>query len=960
MLTIRHLRPAVFAAAALFLSACALLSREADAPAPQAAPAAAAEPVRLAPGQWPQAVTGLTAAPDIRFGALPNGMRYAIQKSATPPGQASLRLRFDAGSLEESDGQQGLAHFLEHMAFNGSKAIPEGEMIRTLERHGLAFGPDTNASTSWTETVYMLDLPKTDDPSVDIGLKILRETASELTIAADAIDRERGVVLSEERTRDSPSYRLFKQRLAFFMKGQRPPERLPIGKVEVLQSAQREAIADFYTRYYRPERAVLVAVGDFDVDAMEAKIRSTFADWRGQGDAGMDVDPGPVQRRGPEALVAVEPGAQLNLQIAWMAPPDLVADTAAKRRQDWKERLGFAVLNRRLERIARAPDAPFISAAAFVNNQFRAAEVTTLSVNAKPGAWNAALAAAEREQRRAVQYGVRQDELDREIVEYRARLSTVAAAAQTRRTSALAGQIVGSLEENWVVTSPAQDLALFDEVVKDLKAELVSQALRAAFEGSGPLVFLATPDPVPGGDGAVLAALQTSQATEVTPPAAPTQNVWPYETFGPHGQVVEQREISDLDTVFVRFANGVRLTVKPTKFRDQQVLVKANIGYGRLGLPSDRQSLGWASGALTEGGLKQISADDMEQVFASKVLGANFSIDDQAFVLSGETRTEDVLTQLQVLAAYAVEPGWRPEAFQRLKTYASTLHDQYEATDGGVFNRDLPGLLHGGDRRWTFPSRDEIAKASVDSLSGQVMPGLSGGPIEVVIVGDVTVEKAIAATAATFGALPPRADVAPSSDGRVSGFPQPGGPVVLTHKGRSDQAIAYMVWRTDDFFANPQRARNVAILGEIMRIRLNDELRENQGTTYSPSVSYGHSLVFPDWGFISAQVEAPPAKLDSAFAEFRKVAAELRDRPVAPDLLERARKPRVETLEKAQQTNEYWLGELSGAQADPRRLDSIRSLIPGTERVTAADVQAVAREFLADERAWSLIVRPKR
>ena len=329
-MTIRDLRPAVLAAAALFLSSCALLSRDAAAPAPQ--PAIAAEPIRLAPGQWPQAVTDVAAAPDIRFGTLPNGMRYAIQKNATPPGQASLRLRFDAGSLMESDTQQGLAHFLEHMAFNGSKAIPEGEMIRTLERHGLAFGPDTNASTSWTETVYMLDLPNTAEPSVDIGLKILRETAGELTIAVDAVDRERGVVLSEERSRDSPAYRVFQKRLGFFLKGQRPPERYPIGKVEVLRTAPREEIVDFYERYYRPERAVLVAVGDFDVATMEAKIRAAFADWRGRGDAGMDIDPGAPLRRGPEAMVAVEPGSQLNLQIAWITPPDLAADTLAKRR----------------------------------------------------------------------------------------------------------------------------------------------------------------------------------------------------------------------------------------------------------------------------------------------------------------------------------------------------------------------------------------------------------------------------------------------------------------------------------------------------------------------------------------------------------------------------------------------------------------------------------------------------
>jgi zinc protease len=952
---IRLPRQAMFAVAMLALSGCA--SVRALMPLPAAEPPAAQTP-QLNAGQWPQAVTDVPAAPDVRFGALPNGMRYAIQKNATPPGQAALRLYFDAGSLMETDQQAGLAHFLEHMAFNGSKAIPEGEMIKTLERHGLAFGADTNASTSWTETIYQLDLPKTDPAIVDDSLKIMRETASELTIAPEAVDRERGVVLSEERTRDSPAYRVFKARLGFFLKGQRPPLRYPIGDVAVLQNAPASEIAAFYKSYYRPERAVLVAVGDFDIDQMEAKIRAAFSDWQATGPAGTDPDLGTPQQRGAEALVIVEPGSQTSLQIAWVSPPDLAPDTLGKRRRDWKEQLGFAVLNRRLERLARAEEPPFIAAAGFTGNQFRAAEVTTLASTARPGQWQTALEAIEREQRRAVQFGVRQDELDREIEEYRARLKTAASAANTRRTPALAGQIVGSLEEDQVVTSPAQDLALFEEAVKELKAQTVSDALRAAFNGSGPLVFLATPTPVTGGDAAVLAALRTSQAVAVTPPAAPTQVVWPYESFGPHGKVAEQREVSDLDTVFVRFENGVRLTVKPTRFRDEQVLVKVGLGHGRAGLPADRQSLSWAAPALIEGGTKQISSDDMERVLASKVIGANFGVDDQAFVLSGETRTEDLLIQLQLLAAYATEPGWRPEAFQRMKNYATTLHDQYEATDSGVFGRDIGGLLHGGDRRWTFPSREDIARSTPEALAAQLTPGLTGGPAEVVIVGDITVEKAIEAVAATFGALPARPSI---GQGVVNtSFPAPGGPVVLTHKGRADQAIAYIAWRTDDFFANPQLARNVAVLGQVMEIRLIEELREGQGATYSPNVTYNHSYAFQDFGYLSAQVEVPPAKVEAFFNDALKIAAELRDAPPSADLLARARKPRLEALEKAQQTNEYWLSELSGAQAEPRRLDAIRALLPGTERVTAADVQAAARAYLAPEKAWKLVVRPKK
>ena len=173
----------------------------------------------------------------IRFGALPNGMRYAIRKQSAPAGQAAFRLWFGAGSLMETDRQQGLAHFLEHMAFNGSKEVKEGEMVKILERLGLAFGADTNASTGFSETVYKLDLPRTDPETVDTSLKLLRETAFDLSVDPAAVDRERGIVLSEERARDTPGYRALIERMRFQLKGQRLPTRLPIGKVDVLKSA---------------------------------------------------------------------------------------------------------------------------------------------------------------------------------------------------------------------------------------------------------------------------------------------------------------------------------------------------------------------------------------------------------------------------------------------------------------------------------------------------------------------------------------------------------------------------------------------------------------------------------------------------------------------------------------------------------------------------------------------------
>jgi len=917
-------------------------------------------PATLAPGQWPQALSDLKADSAIRFGALPNGMRYAIRKQTVPPGQAAFRLWFGSGSMMETDAQAGLAHFLEHMAFNGSKEVKEGEMVKILERLGLAFGADTNASTSFSETVYKLDLPRTDAETIDTSLKLLREAAFDLTIEQAAVDRERGVVLSEERARDTPGYRVTVERMKFLFKDQRLPTRLPIGKVEVLKTAPAGLISDYYARWYRPDRAVFVAVGDFDVDAMEAKIRSSFGGWKPKASALPEPDQGAVAPRKAEAKLVVDPGVNQALQVVWISPPDLSLDTTAKRRRDLIENLGISVLNRRYSAIARRPDAPFLSAGGYKGEQDDAAEIATIAVNAESGRWREALTAAEQEQRRLVQYGVRQDELDREIEEIRASLKAQAAGAATRRPADLAGEIVDSLADHTIVTSPADDLATFEAAVKGLKAETVNAALKGVFEGQGPLVFMASPTPIEGGAETVLAALTSSQNVAVAPPAQTTQIAWPYESFGPPGKVAERREVADLKTTFVRFENGVRLTVKPTTFRDDEVLVRVNVGEGMVGLPRDRQSPFWASNAMIEGGLKKIDVEDMERVLASKVYGGRFGVTDDAYILSGSTRTGDLPTQLQVLAAYLTEPAWRESAFQRIKAAARTIHDQYESTDGGVMARDLSGLLHSGDRRWTFPTRQEMAAAKLGDIEAAVMPDLSSGPVEVVIVGDITVDHAIAATAATFGALPHRPDPKPAPAAeRVVSYPKGvAQPVVLTHKGRADQAIGYIGWPTTDYWADPQRARDTAVLREVMKLRLLEQLRETQGATYSPDVGSQHSLVWSGWGYIAANVEVPPEKLQGFFEDTQKIAEDLRTKEIGPDELARAKKPRIDGLLKAQVTNGYWLNELSGAQADPRRLDVIREIVPGTERVTAADVMRAAQAWLKRETAYKLVVTP--
>jgi zinc protease len=833
--------------------------------------------------------------------------------------------------------------------------------VKRLERVGLAFGPDTNAYTSFDETVYMLELPETRAEVVDTALLLMREAAGEATLATDAIDRERGVVLSEERTRDTPGLRMIKSQFDFLMKGQLPPKRFPIGDVSVLRTAPRERFVSFYEQYYRPENATFIAVGDFDPAEMESKIRARFSGWRGRGPAGMGPHLGPVAPRKMEGRTFVETGAPAQLTIAWMSKPELDPDTRAERREDWIESLGLVVLNRRLERISRGDDPPFVAASAGHGTTVGAADETSVSADYEPGRWKPALEAVEQEIRRIVLYGVSQRELDRVITEARTSLQASVTGQGTRRSADLAGAIASKVNENDVFTAPDEGLAVFEEAVRGLTAEQVNAALKPLFDGEGPLVFVSSPRPIADGVPAVVAAFNGSRQVAVAPSSFQAARGWAYTNFGAPSRVLERREVSDLGVTFVRFENGTRLTIRPSRNRKDEVLVSARAGDGVLDLRRDGSSAFWvAEAAIIEGGLGKLTTEEIEEALATEVYGVGFDIDENSFVLSGGTRPEDLDTQLQVLAAYATDPGWRPEAVERPKVFASNFHDQIEASPDGVLSRDLDRLLRSGDPRFGLPSREVMAATTVDQVRTEIGGPLSREPFEVVITGDVSVEEAIRQTALTFGALPRRTDDAVPSAATRTPFPAGRShPVRLTHKGRPDQAVAYIAWPTGDFPSNPQEARAVHVLEQVMRLRLREEIRENQGVTYSPETSHEAAWTYPDYGYLAARIDAPPDKLQPFFADAEKIAKGLRDAPITADELRRAVQPRVQSTQSAQAGNEYWLAQLAGAQTDPRRLNVIRDSITGLQEVTPADVRRVALRYLVSAKAYRLVVVPE-
>ena len=528
--------------------------------------------------------------PAIEYGRLPNGLRYAVRHNETPTKTASLLMRIDTGSLNESDDTRGLAHFLEHMAFNGSENIPENEMTKRLEKYGLAFGADTNASTSFTETTYQLELPDVSDELVEETMMIMRETASRLTLAPEAIERERGVIQAEKRARNSPSFQSFLDSLEFYLGQTIIPERLPIGTEATIDSVTAEQFREFYDGYYRPENTFITFVGDFETSYAIEKIEKFFGDWEGEGEALPQYEIQSFENEQPRFHYYTNPEIQTSLAMSVVSPYDKKTDTAENRLERRIDGLGNAMLNRRFGKLARSGDARFISASVGKSPLYEAAEISSLSVRAEADAWEPAFAQAEQTLRQALEFGFTQAELDEQLANSRKSLEVSVQTSPTRRTSSLARSIMGAFGGEYVLTTPESSLERYIATEDDVTLEKVEASFRKAWAdlADKPQIYLSTPAIIDDAESKLEKAYQDSRAIKVVPRADDVVTEFAYTEFGPASKIRVRGEIEDIEITTVEFENNVRLNIKKTDYEKDVIRISAKMGAGSFTYPDIR------------------------------------------------------------------------------------------------------------------------------------------------------------------------------------------------------------------------------------------------------------------------------------------------------------------------------------------------------------------------------------
>jgi zinc protease len=945
-------------AATRFLSAACLFAliapAFADAPAPKATAAAPA----AAPLPWLFQGSDLPVDDKWRFGVLPNGLRYAIRQNKYPANTLSIRLRIDAGALMERDDEKGYAHFIEHMTFRGTKTVPDGEGVRIWQRLGAQFGTDTNAFTGLTQTLYQLDLPRNDQASFDTALHALFEMVSSANFDPKLVDIERNVVSAEKAMRETPlGKRMRETSNALFLAGTRAATADVGGTEETLGKATADRLRAFYDRWYRPERATLVIVGDMDPAALEAAIKHHFGDWAGRGTAPAEPDYGKPVMPAKASAVISDPQAPNALTLGWVTQHDDRPETLARESGDLTRGVAAAILSRRISRKSRE-GASFLGGGAGVNDQRHIADQTIVAVNPKAGQWNHALTETYAMLADAVATLPGQDEIDELVASYQASLQSAAAGAATVQSNSLAGAVISAVDRGEVVMEPSTKLDLFDKLKKGLTPENVGAAMRTILQGE-PRAMLLSPQPVDGGDDALAAALATARTAKAE--ARTEQKHVSLDDLGrpgAPGKIVWRTTIPDLNVTRVKFDNGVEVDLRPNGYEQAGILVVATEGDGLQALDPAKKSPLWSAPAIIQGGIGPLDLTGLERAVAGKRIGLNFGISERAFTWAGSTTAVQLVDQLRLLDAAIREPRFDSKAFERVRDGFVQNYDSVYAAPGSVFGAFANQPLHNGDMRFAYPARAEVAATNADAFRAFWQPLLAGGPRKLLIVGDIDTDAAIEAARQTFGAAvtKPAAKI-PSSHTDLRPPAHQPSPLVLTHRGDPNQMLVASVWATTGSLKDVKQMRALNVTGQIIQTRLFDRFRESEGGTYTPSVSNSQSEVFPHFGIFIAASQIRAERLQDFEKATRDIAQALaKDGPTA-DELTRAVAPIVSNNERGRKLNNYWAQMLQGNLDDPRYVAMIRTMVTGYQAVTAADVKRVAKKWLSKEPALRVEVQ---
>ncbi len=945
-------------ALAQFQANCTIAATQADAPE-------YAEP----DDPWIYRGTDIPIDEQWLFGELPNGVRYAVRQNGVPPCQMSLRVAIDAGSIHEREEERGFAHLVEHLVFRESVYFGPGEAIPHFQRQGAALGNDTNATTSPTQTVYKLDLPNATRTSMDDAVRLFTGMVTQPALSPDNVATDVPIVLSERRERAGPARRVQEATTQTLFAGQRLANRSPIGTVETLEGATAEAVKAFHQRWYRPENATVVLVGDADVKVLASMVEKYFADWEVPGepvpapDFGDPVAPPGADPDNPvgEVEIIVEPGQTRALTFAVMRPWVQVVDNLEYNRRNLLSQVAAAVLNRRLETRARAGGS-YLLASVGRDKISRTVDGTFVSITPLGENWEAALADVRGVIADALEEPPSQAEIDQAVALFDVAFVDMVEQSRIQAGSQLADQITQAVDIREAVASPETFLEVFRSISERFTPEQVQEATQGLFDGEVIRAVMLTPDPLDADKAELRAALQSPAVAlaDARDEAEPID----FADLPPVGEptLPSLREpLGVLDVEKLEFGNGVRALLFGRNNEPGRVTVRVRYGAGWRGFDDDEAAYAHlAPIALVNSGVGPLDQNDLDRAAAGSKLGFDFRIEDGAFVFEGLTRQEDLANQLYLFAAKLQMPGWDPAPFERAKASALLGYESYNRDPNGVLNRDLDWLLRDRDPRFATPTPDQIEAATAEGFRRTWSRLLAQGPVEVAVFGDIDRAATVEALSRTFGALDPRMPLSEDVASRPLEFPEIGsGPVHLAHQGDPDQAAAVIAWPTAGGSAGLVQSRKLDLLTQVFSNRLMDGLRERAGAAYSPFVTSSWPLDTQSGGLMFALAQIDPALVPAFYEEAETIVADLAENGPTADELARVVEPVRQRIERASTGHTFWLNQLEGAAFDRNRAIYLQSLYSDYSDATPQELQALAQRYLAARPGLRISVLPE-
>ena len=888
------------------------------------------------------------------FGSMDNGFNYIIYPNAEPPGKFSVRLHIAAGSLMEDDDQRGLAHFLEHMVFNGSKNFTPSELIPKMQRLGIAFGAHANAYTSFDETVYMLDLPNLDKDTVDLTFNVMRDFADGALLSIEEIDKERGVIISEKTSRDSVGYRMMLKQFEYLLPGSRLMQRVPIGTEDIIKTAPRERFVDFYDRFYTPERMTFVITGDIDAKEMETRVRETFISLKNPENPGKtpasDIPPTGHGLRFEVFTDKEVASPDISLYSIQKYTPE--TDTSAKRASRFPLALANTILNRRFEVLSKEEGTPILGGGAGRTVLFNQIEQGGLEVTPAEGKWKEAVPVLEQELRRVVSFGFTEAELE----EAKARFLNMAEQAvkrkDTRRSDGIAMGLINAIGQKNVFTTPDDELALAQAALEKLTTEDCHKAFNEFWDTQDLSLVLTTREAPEGTAKELEKIFLESANTELKAPEQQELAAFGYTDFGAAGTVTKTTQVDDLGATQLVLSNNVRVNYKQTDFQKNSIGITAVFGSGQLSQPADTAGLDrFASAIFGSGGLGKHSADELERILAGRNVGVGFGVGDENFNLSGGTTPDDLELQLQLMCAYLTDPGFRPEGERMFKMAIPMLYKQLKHSMQGAMVK-MGSELHGGDFRFEFPPQEKALSYNADQVKAWIMPAFKSDPLELTLVGDLNAEVALPLILKTFGALPTRETSSPDfAERRKINFPDRPGAKRIPFDSKIPNAAAVAIWKIPATGKDVKTTRRFNILSAILSDRMREEIREKLGGSYSPRAGASPSEAL-DVGFMQAIAQVKPAETQKYGELMIELADKISQDGITQDELERSLKPIQSGLKESLRDNGYWLSTvLAESQSKPYRLDWARQRDGDYGNVTVAELNKLAKDYFHKKNA---------